>query len=76
MFPCEDIWRGVLSAVIGGLIAVLLLKLLENNPQNQEIAAQREVPRGPGDFDETPKEPQENDERFCQTSECALMTYI
>ena len=67
MFPREDICRSVVSAVIGGMIAVLLLKLLENKPHNQEIEAQRDArgPRGPGDFDETQKEAEENDERFC-----------
>ena len=68
MFPCEDICRSVVSAVIGGMIAVLLLKLLENNPQNnghREMLAAQRTARAGGDLNETLKQPQEHDERFC-----------
>ena len=48
-------------AAIGGIITVLVLKLLEND---EVAAAQREI-RGENDLNEAEKRPQEHDERFC-----------
>ena len=47
-------------AVIGGIITVVVLKLLEN----EETAAQREI-REEDDLNEADKQPQEHDERLC-----------
>ena len=46
---------------IGGIIAVVVLKLLEDD---EGPAAQREM-RGEDDLNEAEKQPQEQDERFC-----------
>ena len=46
---------------IGGIIAVVVLKLLEND----EVAAAQGEIRGEDDFNEAEKQPQEHDERFC-----------
>lgn len=62
MFPREEILRCTMFAAIGGIIAVVALKLLE---KNKETEAQREI-REENNLNEPPrKEPQENDERFC-----------
>ena len=51
MFPFEEFWGAVLGVVIGGVIIVVLLKLLEN--------------KGTGLRDTgAEKLPQEHDERF------------
>jgi len=47
-------------AVIGGIITVVVLKLLEN----EETAAQREI-REEDDLNENDKKPREHDERLC-----------
>ena len=63
MFSSEQILRSVVFAVIGGIITVVVLKLLEN----EETAA-------PGDIEEVDdaneanipnKQPREHDERLC-----------
>jgi len=58
MFSCEEILRSALFAVFGGIITVVLLKLLENEGR----AAKREV-REEDDLNEAEKQPQEHDER-------------
>ena len=60
MISRGDIFRSAVCATIGGIIAVLVLKLFE---QNKEKAVQREF-REEDDLNETEKKPQENDERF------------
>ena len=57
MFLSEEFLpRTVFAAVIGGIIAVVFLKLLEN-----KRAALRETGAG----NKSGKRPQEHDERFC-----------
>ncbi len=61
MFPREDILRCTMFAVIGGIIAVVALKLFE---KNNEAEARREIVEE-NNLNEPPrKEPEENDERF------------
>jgi len=60
MFSPEQILRGALCAVIGGIITVVVLKLLEN----EGTATQREI-REQDDLNEADKHPQEHDERLC-----------
>lgn len=59
MFPSEEFWWSAVLGTTGCIFVVLLYKLLENNED-----AQREM-RGPDDFSESQKRPQEHDERFC-----------
>ncbi len=66
MFSREEILRSAVFAAIGGIIAVVVLKLLEKN----EITPHREIQirpgmRGENDLNEADKRPQEHDERFC-----------
>ena len=60
MFSREEILRCAVFAAIGGIITVVVLKLLEN----EETAAQRED-REEDDLNEADKQPQEHDERLC-----------
>ncbi len=61
MFSREGILRCTVFAAIGGIIAVVVLKLLE---KNEATGAQNEM-RGEDDLNEADKRPQEHDERFC-----------
>jgi len=60
MFSCEEILRSALFAIFGGIITVVVLKLLENEGR----AAQGEI-REEDDLNEAEKQPQEHDERSC-----------
>jgi len=60
MFSSEKIFRSALFAVIGGIITVVMLKLLET----EGTAAQREI-REEDDLNDAEKQPQEHDERLC-----------
>ena len=60
MFSREEILRSALFAVFGGIITVVVLKMLENEGR----AAQREI-REEDDLNEADKQPQEHDERLC-----------
>ena len=63
MFPREEILRSVVFAAIGGLITLMVLKLVEKN--EEAVRGQGEI-GGENDLNEPPrKEPEENDERFC-----------
>ena len=59
----EDILRSAVFAAIGGIIAVVILKLLEDDEgPGERTAAQREIR---GENNKPEKRPQEHDERFC-----------
>ena len=60
MFSCEEILRSALFAVFGGIITVVVLKMLEDEGR----AAQTEI-REEDDLNEADKQPQEHDERLC-----------
>jgi len=60
MFSREEILRSALFAVFGGIITVVVLKMLEDEGR----AAQREI-REEDDSNEAVKQPQEHDERLC-----------
>ena len=60
MFSREETLRSAVLVAIGGIVALLVFKLLE---KHEEAAAQREI-RG-DELNEAVKEPQEHDERFC-----------
>ena len=60
MFSREEILRSALFAVFGGIITVVVLKLLEDEGR----AAQTEI-REEDDLNEADKQPQEHDERLC-----------
>ena len=60
MFSKEKILRSAVFAVIGGIITMVVLKLLET----ERTAAQRDD-REEDDLNEADKQPQEHDERFC-----------
>ena len=63
MFSREDILRNAVFAAIGGIIAVVILKLLEGDEgPGERAAAQREIR---GENNKPEKRPQEHDERFC-----------
>ena len=59
MFLSEEFWRSAVLVTIGGIISVLVLKLLENKE-----ATKSEI-RGPDHLRESQKRPQEHDERLC-----------
>ena len=60
MFPSKELWpSAVFGAVMGGMICVLFLKLLE-----KKDATEIELD-GPDYMKESPKRPQEHDERLC-----------
>ena len=61
MFSGEEILRSAVLVAIGGLLALLVSKLLEND---ERAAAKREI-RGEDQLNEAEKEPQEHDERLC-----------
>jgi hypothetical protein len=60
MFSSEELLRSAMLVVIGGIITVVVLKLMET----EGTAAQREI-REEDDVNETEKKPQEHDERLC-----------
>ena len=64
MFSSKEIWQSVVLVAIGGIVALLVNKLLEGN---EGAATQRDVReiRGGDDLNEADKQPQEHDERFC-----------
>ena len=59
MFPREEIWRCAVFGAIGGIITLVILKLLENKE-----TPPREI-REQDDLTEPRNQPQEHDERFC-----------
>ena len=59
MFLSEEFWCSAVFVAIGGIISVLVLKLLEN-----KRATQSEI-RRPDHLNGPQKRPQEHDERFC-----------
>ena len=59
MFSREEILRSAIFAAIGGILSVMVMKLLEN----KEIATQREI-REENNLNEADKQPEEHDERF------------
>ena len=61
MFSREEILRCAVLVAIGGIVALLVSKLLE---VDETAAAHREV-RGEDELNEAHKQPQEHDERFC-----------
>lgn len=61
MFSREEILRSAVLIAIGGIVALLVSKLLE---YDGEAGAQREI-RGEDELNEADKQPQEHDERFC-----------
>ena len=58
MFPSDEFWRNVVFFAIGGIIAVLTLKLREAETREQR---RRQVYLDK----ESRNRPQENDERYC-----------
>ena len=58
MFPSDEFWRNVVFFVLGGIIAVLTLKLWE-------AEAREEQRRQVYPDTESRNRPQENDERYC-----------
>ena len=58
MFPSDEFWRNVVFFAIGGIIAVLTLKLREAEAREQR---RRQVYLDK----ESRNRPQENDERYC-----------
>ena len=70
MFSREEILRSALFAVFGGIITVVVLKLLENEGR----AAQGEI-REENDLNEADKQPQEHDERLCWEKVSMFFTY-
>ena len=62
MFSREDILRSAVFAAIGGIIAVVVLKLLKDD---EGTAAQREEREMRGENNKPENRPQEHDERFC-----------
>jgi len=60
MFSREEILRSAAFIAIGGIVALLISKLLESD---EEARAPR-VNTGEDELSEA-KQPQENDERFC-----------
>jgi len=60
MFSSEKILQSAVFAVIGGMITVVVLKLLET----EGTATQRDI-TGENDLNEADKQPQEHDERLC-----------
>jgi len=60
MFSREKILQSAVFAVIGGMITVVVLKLLET----VGTATQRDI-TVEDDLNEADKEPQEHDERLC-----------
>ena len=69
MFPGKEILRSAVLVAIGGIVALLVSKLLEGD---EGAAAQRDMReiRGEDELNETEKQPQENDERLCWEGEC------
>ena len=62
MFSREDILRSAVFAAIGGIIAVVILKLLvDDDGPGERAAAQRGIR---GENNKPEKRPQEHDERF------------
>ena len=60
MFSREQILRSAVFAAIGGIIAVVVLKLLET----EGTAPPRGI-REENDLNKADKQPQEHDERLC-----------
>jgi len=60
MFSREEILRSVVFIAIGGIVALLISKLLES----EEGATAPRVNTGEDELREA-KQPQEHDERFC-----------
>ena len=70
MFSREEILRSALFAVFGGIITVVVLKLLEDEGR----AVGRET-REEEDLNEAEKQPQEHDERLCWEKVGMFFTY-
>jgi len=60
MFSREEILRSALFAVFGGIITVVVLKMLEDEGGTVERETREE-----DDLNEAEKQPQEHDERLC-----------
>ena len=60
MFSHEEIFRSALFAVFGGIITVVVLKLLEDEGRAVGSETSEE-----DDLNEAEKQPQEHDERLC-----------
>ena len=58
MFPREEIWRSAVFVAVGGIITLVVLKLLE-----KKGTAPREI-REQEDLTEPRNQPQEHDERL------------
>jgi len=64
MFPGKEILRSAVLVAIGGIVALLVSKLLEGDEEAAAQSDMREI-RGEDELNETEKQPQENDERLC-----------
>jgi len=64
MFPGKEILRSAVLVVIGGIVALLVSKLLEGD---EGAVAQRDIReiRGEDELNEDEKQPEEHDERLC-----------
>ena len=61
MFPGKEILRSAVLVAIGGIVALLVSKLLEGDEEAAAQSDMREI-RGEDELNETEKQPQENDE--------------
>ena len=72
MFPGKEILRSAVLVAIGGIVALLITKLLEGDEGAAVQTDMREI-RGGDELNEaerSKKHPQENDERLCWEGEC------
>ena len=71
MFPGKDILRSAVLVAIGGIVALLVSKLLESDA-GEEAEAQRDMReiRRDDELNEAEKQPREHDERTCWEDEC------
>ena len=65
MFPDKEILRSAVLVAIGGIVALLVSKLLKG--EEGTAAAQRDMReiRGEAELNQAEKQPEENDERLC-----------
>ena len=64
MFPGKDILRSAVLVAIGGIVALLVLKLLEGDEGADAQRGMGEI-RQEDELNEAEKQPREHDERTC-----------
>lgn len=88
MFPSKEFFRSAVFAVVGGIIIVVILKVLEirdedelngaeKQPQENEERSRNEAEKQPHENEErlgngAANQPQENDERLGWEGECGF----